>query len=90
MPVMLPRRKEIRIGEKFIADIYLTGNSYTNKYIVTVNNDTIKYDKNLHIPVFEEIPTSKGIKKVSAIMHVYHAGLDQVFDWEVSTEYIVK
>lgn len=90
MPLIVPRKTELKMGEKFIADIYLAGNNITNKYIVTINGDTIKYDKDSDLPVFEEIPTSKGRKTINATIHVYHAGLDQLFHWKIKTEYSVK
>lgn len=90
VPVFVPRKTDLKVGEIFIADIYLAGNNFTNKYIVTVNNDTVKYNKERILPVFEEVAINKGLKTINATMEVYHAGLEKKIKMDFQTHYTVK
>lgn len=89
-PIMVPRKGVINLGEKFLADIYIAGYNYTNKYIAIINGDTVKYSNSEGKPLYEKITTSKGEKTVNGTVQIYHPGLNATFKYDVSSKYTVK
>lgn len=89
-PILVPRKDVINLGEKFIADVYLVGNNYTNKYLAIVNKDTLKYTSDSNFPTYEEIALKKGEKIINGTVQIYHPGLNSTFKYNISSKYIVK
>ena len=89
-PIVVPKKNEIFLGEKYSADVYLAGGSQTNKYLVILNNDTLKYSNDSICPIYEETPTTKGEKILIGTIQVYHPGLKSNFKYNFTTKYIVK
>ena len=90
-PVVAPRKNILKVGEKFIADIYLAGNNATNKYIVVIDKDTLKYTEDNNFPIYETNPTmSKGEKEINGIMKIYHPNLHRAINLPFSYKYVVQ
>jgi hypothetical protein len=89
-PILVPRKSILKMGEKYIADVYLVGNNTTNRYVVLINNDTLKYKEGENFPEYQEIPKTKGEKTVNATMKIYHPNLNTTFEYNFSDKYVVQ
>jgi len=90
MPIIVPKKKEILLGEEFIADIYLSGIDKNNIFVaITDNNDTLKYGDDPFVPIIRENPKTKGKKEINGYLQVYHPIFGKR-NYDFHYEYTVK